>query len=273
MVELYFLGLDKRSTYLKNMYEDEIKERRTDFQITEVLEEANVVITPIPFSKDRVHILGEGIEILQFIDKCKGKLVIGGALNAFKEEFKRQNVECVDLMEEDSLAFLNAIPTAEGAIKKAMEYRDEVLHKSNALVLGFGRIGKILAHKLKGLDVNVFCEARKEKDLAHIEALGYNVVKLEKLDKVIGNMDIIFSTIPTEILNEDYLKIIKKDAVIIDLASAPGSVDYIAARKYNVNAYLELGLPAKVAPKSAAKYLKAEIDSILEHRFNNTKVN
>ncbi|MBR6640914.1 MAG: dipicolinate synthase subunit DpsA, partial [Clostridia bacterium] len=230
----------------------------------------DVVILPIPFTKDRVHILGEGIEILPFIKKCTGKLVIGGALNVFTDEFKASNVECIDLMEQDSIALLNAIPTAEGAIAKAMEYTDIVLHKSNVLVLGFGRVGKILAHKLKGLDANVFCEARKKKDLAHANALGYNVVKLEELGNVLGNIDIIFSTIPKEILNEDYLKLLKKDAVIIDLASSPGSVDYMAARKYNIDAYLELGLPSKVAPKSAAKYLKEEIDSILEDRFNNT---
>lgn len=272
MVKLYFLGLDKRSIYLKELYEEEIekKKRKEEYIITDVLEEADVVILPIPFTKDRVHILGEGIEILPFIKKCTGKLVIGGALNVFTDEFKASNVECIDLMEQDSIALLNAIPTAEGAIAKAMEYTDIVLHKSNVLVLGFGRVGKILAHKLKGLDANVFCEARKKKDLAHANALGYNVVKLEELGNVLGNIDIIFSTIPKEILNEDYLKLLKKDAVIIDLASSPGSVDYMAARKYNIDAYLELGLPSKVAPKSAAKYLKEEIDSILEDRFNNT---
>ncbi|MBR6688888.1 MAG: dipicolinate synthase subunit DpsA [Clostridia bacterium] len=272
MVKLYFLGLDKRSIYLKELYEEEIEKKKDkeEYIITDVLEEANVVILPIPFTKDRVHILGEGIEILPFIKKCTGKLVIGGALSAFTDEFKASNVECIDLMEQDSIALLNAIPTAEGAIAKAMEYTDIVLHKSNVLVLGFGRVGKILAHKLKGLDANVFCEARKKKDLAHANALGYNVVKLEELDNVLGNIDIIFSTIPKEILKEDYLKLLKKDAVIIDLASSPGSVDYMAARKYNIDAHLELGLPSKVAPKSAAIYLKEEIDSILEHRFNNT---
>lgn len=265
MIKLYFLGLDKRSIYLRKLYEEERK-----YEITDILSEANVVILPIPFTKDRVHILGEGIEILAFIKECHGKIVIGGVLDAFKEEFKASNVECIDLMEEDSLALLNAIPTAEGAILKAMEYTDVVIHKSNTLVLGFGRIGKILAHKLKGLDANVYCEARNKKDLAHISALGYNVVELNKLGEVLGKMDIIFSTIPTEILKEDYLKLLKKDVVIIDLASSPGSVDYLAARKYDIDAHLELGLPSKVAPKSAAEYLKLEIDRILEDKYNIT---
>ncbi len=274
MVKLYFLGIDKRSVYLKELYEKEIenKKEKVEYEITEVLEESDVVILPIPFTKDRVHILGEGIEIVPFIKKCAGKLVIGGALDAFVDEFRASNVECIDLMEQDSLALLNAIPTAEGAIAKAMEYTEKVLHKSNALVLGFGRVGKVLAHKLKGMDANVYCEARNKKDLAHIYALGYNVVKLEELDDVLGDMDIIFSTIPTGILNEDYLKLLKENVVIIDLASSPGSVDYLAARKYNIDAHLELGLPSKVAPKSAAEYLKVEIDRILEYRVNSSEL-
>ena len=76
-------------------------------------------------------------------------------------------------------------------------------------------------------------------------------------------MDIIFSTVPARILGEDELKLLKKDVVIIDLASSPGSVDYDACIKFGVNAHLELGLPSKVAPKSAAEYLKLDVDKII----------
>ncbi len=266
MVKLYFLGTDKRSTYLNELYEREEKENN-NIQVVNILEEADVVITPIPFSKDRVHITGESIQVLDLINKCKDKLVIGGAMSAFKSEFEALNVKRVDLMVEDSLALLNAIPTAEGAIMKAMEYTDKVLHKSNVLVLGFGRVGKVLAHKLKGLDANVYCEARNKKDLAHINALGYNEVELKNMNSVLNKMDIIFSTVPNLMLKEDEIKLLNKECVIIDLASAPGSVDYMACKKHGINAYLELALPAKVAYKTAAEYLKKEIDKILECEF------
>lgn len=264
MIKLYFLGTDKRSIYLRDMYE---KEKKDGVQITDDLDESNIVITPIPFSKDKVHITGESINVLDFISNCKGKLVIGGAFKAFKREFDESNIEYVDLMERDSIAYLNAIPTAEGAILKAMEYTDYTIHAANVLVLGFGRVGKILADKLKGLNANVFCEARNEKDLAHINALGYNVVELTNMINVLDKMDIIFSTVPTMILNREELKQLNKDVVIIDLASAPGSVDYDVCRELGINAYLELALPTKVAPKSAAKYLKEEIDRIIFRRI------
>ena len=47
----------------------------------------------------------------------------------------------------------------------------------------------------------------------------------------------------------------KKSCCIIDLASKPGGVDFDSARKHEIKADLALGLPGKVAPKSAAKYM------------------
>lgn len=256
MVKLFFIGEDKRSIYLKKMYEKEGKN-------VDDVDKADYVVFPIPFTKDYTYITSTKILIEDFLDKIKGKKIIsGGVKESFLKEFEKYDIKYIDIMSTDYIAYLNAIPTAEGAIYKAMEYTDYVLHNANVLVLGFGRVGKILASKLKGLNANVFCEARNKKDLAHIEALGYNVVELNNLDKVLEKMDVIFSTIPYEILNKNRLEKIHKDTIIIDLASGLGSVDYEYARKKGVKAYLELGIPAKVAPKSAAMYLKSAIDSI-----------
>ena len=260
MVKLYFLGKDKRSEYLKKLYEKEVN-------IVNSIEQAEYVILPIPFSKDKIHITGEDILIEDLIKKCINKTVFSGAI---PKEFKRQmaikNVTYVDLMELDEVALLNAIPTAEGAIVKAIEETDITIHGANVLVLGFGRVAKILADKLKGLNANVFCAARKQKDLAHINALGYNVVDINNMLDAIDKMDIIFNTIPTMILGEKKLGLLNKDTVIIDLASAPGGVDFKAAEELGIKAYLELAIPTKVAPKSAASYLKQSIDSIIYNK-------
>lgn len=40
--------------------------------------------------------------------------------------------------------------------------------------MGYGKVGKVLSQKLNGIGCNVYCEARKESDLAMIEAMGYN---------------------------------------------------------------------------------------------------
>lgn len=251
----FVIGEDERSKYLREMYEKEGK-------IVDGVDKTDYVITAIPFTKDKVHITSTDVKIEDFLKDIKNKtLFSSGVSSEILQKFEENNIKYVNVMDSDYIAYLNAIPTAEGAIYKAMEYTDFVLHNANVLVLGFGRVGKILASKLKGLDANVFCEARNKKDLAHIEALGYNVIELKNLDDVLGKMDIIFSTIPYKILDSDRLKKINKDTIIIDLASMPGSIDYETANKLNIKAYLELGIPAKIAPMTASKYLKSVIDS------------
>jgi dipicolinate synthase subunit A len=161
------------------------------------------------------------------------------------------------------LAVLNSIPTAEGAIQIAMEELQITLHDSNALVLGFGRIGKVLCKFLKGLGVNVYGEARKFEDMAWINNYSYNVVNIDKLSDCVGKMDVIFNTIPSKIIGEDILKKLKKDCLIIDLASVPGGVDFDKARELNIKTVWALSLPGKVAPITSAQILKKTIFNIL----------
>ena len=260
MVKLFFLGKDKRSECLKELY-------KNDVNIVEDMSMAEYIIFPIPFTKDKEHITGTEILIEDIIKKCINKTIFSGGIpKDIRRKLEMNNVSYVDLMDLDEVAYLNAIPTAEGAILKAMELKDTTIHGSNVLVIGFGRCGKIIADKLKGLNANVFCMARKKKDLAHIFSLGYNVVDIKQLPDYLGKMDIIFSTVPTIILNEKNLKYVNPDAVIIDIASSPGSVDYVETKKLNLNATLELGIPTKQAPKSAAKYIKNTIDDVIYNR-------
>lgn len=260
MIKLYVFSNDKRNGLLKEMYTKEDS-------VAETLESTKHIVCSIPFTKDGVHLNGTNITIDNFITDVRNKIIFSGAIpREIKRQLEINNIIYYDLMDSDEMAYLNAIPTAEGAIKTAMEETDYTLHGSNVMVLGFGRVAKVLASKLKGLDVKLFCAARSKKDLALINAMGYNVVDFKNLNDYISNMNIIFSTIPTMVLGESRLKILQQDCLIIDLSSSPGSVDYSVAKKLNINARLELAIPSKVAPKSAAKYMKDIIDNIINER-------
>lgn len=145
-----------------------------------------------------------------------------------------------------------------------MEMTDFTLHGSNVLVMGFGKIGKILSKMLSGIGAKVYCEARKEKDIAMIRAMGYNYVRLNDLDEVLPKMDVIFNTIPFVILDSDKLDLLKKECNVIDLASSPGGIDFVSAKEKGINVVWALALPSKIAPLSAANYIKETIDKILE---------
>lgn len=253
------LGSDNRNIKIKNMLIAE-GNKVVDFK------EADVIIGPIPFSRDNVKINGEMITCDDIINVAENKIIFGGSIsNVIKEKMNKANVKYFDLLDIEEIAVLNCIPTAEGAIQTAMEITDFTLTSSNVLVMGYGKIGKVLSKMLNGIGANVFCEARKEKDLAMIKAMGYNGISLEDLDCHLGEFDVIFNTIPTILLNESRLKLIKPSCAIIDLSSMPGGVDFEAAKKLKINVVWAVGLPGKVAPQSAAIYLKDTIDKILNN--------
>ncbi len=258
MARYCILGSDDRTMYLRKILKDEKKDIVS-------LEKADVVITPIPFTKDKVRIFGESIKIEDLIENLsKGKILISGAIpKEIKVKLESRSIAYFDIMENDSMAINNAIPTAEGAINIAIENTDFTLQGSNVLILGFGKIGKVLAKMLHGIGANVYCEARKESDISLINAMGLNSVHLSELNDVIPNMNVIFNTIPSLILDKQKLKLVDKNSLIVDLASAPGGVDFNFAKEQDIAVKWALALPSKVAPFTAAKYIKKEIDKII----------
>lgn len=96
------------------------------------------------------------------------------------------------------------------------------------------------------MGAQTYVEARKYADLAMIEGHGYEPLELCNLNKEIHKFDIIFNTIPSLILDDEILANVKKDALIIDLASKPGGVDFEAAKAYGVKVIWALSLPGNV---------------------------
>lgn len=281
-MRLTILGGDERSIRLAYLLEEDgFKLKAFGFHedymdksilvdnLEKALKDSSIVIGPIPLTHDKVflntplytdNLLLEDI----FKNMKANQIFLAGKLtDEIYHMAKSYNIKAIDLMDREEMSVLNGIPTAEGAIQVAMEQMDIVLHGANALVLGFGRMGKILSKKLKGLDANVYVAARKFKDLAWIESYGYTPVNLTELKDYLSNMDVIFNTIPSMILDEEMLKCINEDTLIVDIASVPGGVDFEKAKELNLKAVWALGLPGKVAPKTAAMILKNTIINII----------
>ncbi len=226
----------------------------------EDIQGCSYIIGPIPFSKDNKTVFTPlsniAISVEQFFLVAQHAFVLVGALNdSLRQLFKKHHINYKDLMDMDETAILNAIPTAEGAIQYAMQNSEITLHDSSCLVLGFGRCGKILAHKLYGLGAKVSVEARSSKDLAFISTYGYTPVPLNNLVEHLDKYDFIFNTVPSIILDSETAKRISKDTLYIELASAPGGIDPCVAKALGINYISAPSLPGKVAPKSAAEII------------------
>lgn len=242
--------------------------------IQDVANNCDNIISGIPFSKDEITIhdpFGSNELIIKnVLEELKNKVIIAGAV---KQEIKdmayKNDIKIIDLMEDEELTILNIIPTVEGAIQVAMENTETTIYNSNCLVLGFGRIGKLLSKNLKDLGANVSLVARKEKDLAWCKVYGYKAIDLINLDTNLNNYDIIFNTVPSLILDDKKLKLLKEqNTLIIELASSPGGIDFKKAEEYNIKVIKALGLPGRVAPLTAARYIKNTLERILNKKEN-----
>lgn len=263
IVELVrLLEEDKNNVFLFGLENAEkLANSRHVKNIQECMKESDLIITSIPISKDGKIInsvfTDETILVEDFFKHVKGKKIITGNITEEIEKYikKENNNEIIDILKMENLTILNAIPTAEGAIQIAMEKSLITLHNSKCLILGFGRIGKILAKMLSGIGAKVYCEARKQQDIAWIQSYGYNAIYLDELNNHIGEFDFIFNTIPYIILDKNNLNMVKKDCFIIDLASKPGGVDFEYAKELGLQTEWALALPGKVAPKTSAYYI------------------
>ena len=251
-MNIYVLGEDERSNYLRKIYKEDLSS----------IEKSDIIFCPIPFSRDNVKINNSNmlIEDLIKLNNIEEKVIISGSIStAVKEKLNEKNIKVIDIMDEESFAIKNAIATSEGAIKKVIEMTPFTLNKSNILILGYGRIGKILSHYLSSFGAKLYVEARSKKDIALIKSMGYNGVELEKLDKFLPDMQFIFNTIPSVIIDKEKVKLLDSNVYVIDIASKPG-VDFEALNERGIATSWYLQIPSKDSPKSAAMYIRETVD-------------
>lgn len=152
-----------------------------------------------------------------------GQAICAGRVSAPVQDMAaRRGLTLHDYFAREELAVANAVPTVEGAIQIAMEELPITIHGARALVIGYGRLGKLLSHRLAALGARVSTAARSWSDLAWIEALGYGVEHSAQLEGWLCCYDLVINTVPAPILDRAALADLRPGCLVIDLASKPG---------------------------------------------------
>lgn len=194
----------------------------------------------------------------------RGTLLATGSLRPrFRAVAEQAGVQVLEYAEEDEIAILNSIPTAEGAIQIALQELPITIHGSNAFVLGFGRCAITLARMLHAIGARTFVYARRPAQLARAFEMGIPARPLDALADEIGTANVIFNTVPSMLLPEALLSRTDSSVLIIDIASSPGGTDFEAASRLGRKAVLALGLPGKVAPVTAGKVLASALPGLI----------
>ena len=254
LTELEKREIQAKSKGLEKGTIDISEEKTFDNNLERDKQNKKIIIGPIPYSTDGKTLYAPFCNKKLDINLLKDKKIIAGKI---PEEVA--DIKSIDILKNEYFTIRNTVPTAEGAIAKAIELTDINIDKANIMVLGFGRVGKTLCYKLKKLGANVYAEARKERDLAWIDVFGYNAIPLEKINENICKMDIIFNTIPELILDKSKLILMNEKTLIIDLASKPGGTDFESANKMGIKAILYSGIPGKIASEYEAELIKEVI--------------
>ncbi len=256
-------------------------EETSDLQ--EFMEYAQVIIAPIPFSRDGSCIYREGIREAEskevtnpsigiFCTYIRPNHVIAGGNipELVRTTAKEHNAIIYDFMQNDHVAAENAIATAEGTIAEAIKESDGNLDNSNCIIFGYGKCAKALAKRLEGMNALVTIAARSTAQLQEAYENGYETVYLPDLKKdcedtecELLNADYIFNTVPALVITGDILGKLRKDVLLIDIASKPGGTDFDACSKLGLKALLSLGIPGRYAPRACAEILLRSMRHLL----------
>lgn len=277
--KIVFIGGDHRQTVALSLLSEKYEVAAVGFdgfsgelgnavrveELEKAVNGAFTVVLPLPYTRDKLHI---------FAPLCSSEILVedvlaaavptariyGGMLDDYITARARN---AVDYYESEELQIMNSVPTAEGAIAIAMEELPITLFDAKAVVIGFGRVAKLLAHRLCSLGVKVTVCARREDDRAYARAYGYDTVDFDVLGEAMGEADVIFNSVPHHVITPDMYRYIRHGTPLIDLASRPGGLDFERAKQYGLNVIWALSLPGKVAPVTAGRIIADTLEKLI----------
>lgn len=208
------------------------------------IEDADVVLLPVPTTRDQKHIFcpqSDKIIPLDYVRKAdKNTLVLSCG-------YMFPDLNCIDYLKLDSFCYLNAVPTAEGAIARAIFDTPFCLWRSRVLVIGCGRVAKVLIDRLSALKCDLTVSARKSRDFTYLDALNIKHIHTSDCQKHAYKYDVIFNTIDVDLF-DDHKSL--QNCYLYDL-STKGCLDFEKAKENNLKAYKLPGIPGKIAPQTA----------------------
>ncbi len=256
-------GGDKRQLYIRKMLiEQGFRVSSCALGLAEDVSvdrigEFDVVVFPVPVSLDgfclNAPMLNSEVKLDEIFHLLSSsQTVLGGMCGGL-------GYNMADYYDTEEVKVKNAVPTAEGALQIAMENSDATIYNSRCLVIGYGRIGKVLARLLKDMGAKVTVSSRRESERALLEVMGMTAKNTRNIVDSIGEYDIIFNTVPKTVIGCEALSKIGKNVLLIELASKPYGIDMATAKAMGRKVIIASGLPGKLSPVSAAEILKDSI--------------
>jgi len=186
----------------------------------------------------------------------QGKLLLHGRMSpAQTEVLHAHGWVCKNIQENDAYIEKNALISAEGAVFAAMQQVGFTLRGATCAVVGYGRIGKELTRLLLAMGAEVHVAARRKVSRLRAALAGAASCSIEHMPQAFSRVQILFNTVPRQIITLPTLKALAPDALVIELASPPYGLNMDVARATGLHVLLESGIPTRYAPQTAARLL------------------
>ncbi len=239
---------------------------------------SDAIILPLPATSDGVRLNaplsakggeGDDVRLSSIAEKMKkGSLLLGGMLPPlFKRYAAEHGINVQDYYDSEEMQILNSVPTAEGAICACMEELDVTVSGMRAAVVGYGRVGRTLATRLRALGADVFAVARSKRDLSWAKCDGCIPIPLDEYRSVPVRCGAVFNTVPSLVFDGELLSLVGRDTVIFELASKNAGVDIKTAEEKGIKVVSLPSLPGKTSPETAGEVICSVVGSMIENYF------
>lgn len=253
-LEVIVVGFDEMHFNHENITREVVKDS--------IFQDAKAVILPVGGTDGRGEVVASFttdklILTHSYIEQLPSDAVVytGIANNYLVDLLEKHHIYYNILFNRNDVAILNSIPTAEGTLQIAMEQTNHTIHQSEIVIVGFGRIGITMARLFKAVGAKTTVVTRNADEKARIIEMGCSFLSFESLEKHMHRFDICINTVPSLIVTKNVIDQMNAQSLIIDVASAPGGVDFSYAKQSGIRAVHALGIPGKTAPITAGHIL------------------
>ena len=204
----------------------------------------NVVLLPIPTTKDGKTVLNTKVDIIELIDGFDVNTIVScyGMSDEILKKCRACGALVIDLSCDEEFLLENAELTALAALGIYLTSTKRSARDTRVGIVGYGRIGKKLTNLFLYLGANVKVFTSREDTRLDLCEWGVATAKSTK-DADLFGLDILINTAPAAIFDKE---IIPLGLRIIDLASGENFPGVAGVEKYP-------SVPAKIFPESAGR--------------------
>ncbi|MFI0366563.1 dipicolinate synthase subunit DpsA [Actinomadura sp. 1N219] len=170
------------------------------------------------------------------------KIILGQSDERLRKAAAENSVALVEYEDDTELMLLRGPAIVEGALQLAIAETDVTIHAADVGVVGHGNIGRLLARTLVLLGARVHLFARNPVQRADALSAGCVPHPLSELPERAAGLSMLFSTVPTRVVDRKVLAALPPASLVMDLAAPPGGIDLDAARDLGHRAVWARGL-------------------------------